>query len=208
MSTAKPLPTKRDRTRRQLLDAATKVFAARGFEAAAIQEIAAVAGVANGTFYNYFPTKEAILEAAAVQYGVSFCERITASYAHIPDGAERMSIGGRNYVMMAIEQPETARFMISVALASPTWDEQIRPYIQADLMLGIKQKRFSVASKDAAMDMIVGTNFAAIKRILSGEAGRNHVTATAATILRGLGMSPKEADEIAKRPLPALPPTL
>lgn len=208
MSTTKPLPPKRDRTRRQLLEAATKVFAARGFEAASIQEIAAVAGVANGTFYNYFSTKEAVLEAAAVQYGVSFCERIAASYAHIPDGAERMAIGGRNYVMMAIEQPETARFVISVALASPIWDEQIRPYIQADLTLGIKQKRFNVASRDAAMDMIVGTNLAAIRRILGGQAGRAHVGATAATILRGLGMAPKEAEEVAKRPLPPLPTAL
>lgn len=205
MSTAKQPGTKRDRTRRQLLDAATKVFAAHGFEAASIQEIAAVAGVANGTFYNYFSTKEAILEAAAVYYGVSFCERIDASYAHIEDGAERMAIGGRRYMLLAIEQPDMARFMMSVAVASPVWDEQIRPYIQADLMLGIRQKRFHVASKDAAMDLITGTNYAAINSILAGRAGRGHINATAASILRGLGMSPKNADEVAKRALPPLP---
>ena len=34
------------------------------------------------------------------------------------------------------------------------WDERIRPYIHADLLLGIKQKRFHVASRDAAMDLI------------------------------------------------------
>lgn len=207
MSIGKKPLTKRDRTRHQLLDSAVKVFAAHGFEAASIQEIAAVAGVANGTFYNYFPTKEAILEAAAIHYGVSLCERIDASCVQVEDGAERMAIGGRNYMLVALEQPDLARFMMSVALASPIWDERIRPYAYRDLLLGIKQKRFHVASKEAAMDLIMGTNLAAIRNILSGKYGRSHVTATAASILRGLGMSPKEADEIVRRPLPPLPPS-
>lgn len=200
----KSLP-KRDRTRRQLLDAAVKVFAAHGFEAASVQEIAAVAGVANGTFYNYFPTKEAILEAAAIHYGVNLCERIDASCVQAKDGAERMAIGGRNYMLLALEQPDQARFMMSVAIASPIWNEQIRPYAYRDLLLGIKQKRFHVASKDAAMDLIMGTNLAAIRSILAGKAGRSHITAVAASILRGLGMPPNEADEVARRPLPPLP---
>lgn len=207
MSTAKPALPKRDRTRRQLLDAAVKVFADRGFEAGSIQEIAAVAGVANGTFYNYFPTKEAILEAAGVHFGVGLCERISASYAQIEDGAERMAIGGRRYMLLATEQPQLAQFMLSVATSSTVWDEKIRPYIQADLILGIRQKRFHVASKEAALDMISGTNLASIHSILLGKASRGHITATAATILRGLGMAPKEADEIARRPLPPLPAT-
>lgn len=205
MSTAKKTSAKRGRTRQQLLDAATKVFAAHGFEAGSIQEIAAVAGVANGTFYNYFPTKEAILEAAAIHYGVSYCERIAASCTHIEDAAERMAIGGKNYMTLALTQPDLARFMMSVATVSPVWDEQIRPYAQADLMLGIRQKRFHIASKAAAMDLIIGTNYAAINNILAGKAGRSHINAVAASILRGLGMPPKQADEVAKRPLPPLP---
>ncbi|MEK9971135.1 MAG: TetR/AcrR family transcriptional regulator [Ferrovibrio sp.] len=205
MSTTKPQSSKRDRTRRQLLDAALKVFAARGFEAGSIQEIAAVAGVANGTFYNYFPTKDAILEAAAVHFGVSYCERIDASCSQVTDAAERMAIGGRRYMLLALEQPELARFMISVISSSTVWDEQIRPYAMADLVLGIRQKRFQVASKEAAMDLIGGTNIAAIKSLLGGTVGRAHITATAASILRGLGLPPKEADDVARRPLPPLP---
>lgn len=197
--------TKRERTRAQLIDAAIRVFAARGFEAASIQEIAAVAGLANGTFYNYFPTKEMILEAAAVHYGVSYCERIDASCRDVVDGAERMAIGGRRYMLLALEQPEMARFMLSVAVSSPVWDERIRPYIHADLLLGIKQKRFHVASRDAAMDLIAGTNFAAMRSLLSGTTGRGHISATAASILRGLGMAPEDADAVARRPLPPLP---
>ena len=47
--------------RAQILDAATTVFAARGFARATIREIARVAGVADGTIYIYFPNKPALL---------------------------------------------------------------------------------------------------------------------------------------------------
>jgi TetR/AcrR family transcriptional regulator, fatty acid metabolism regulator protein len=47
--------------RDHILDAATEVFAAKGFEAATIREIAHLAGVADGTIYTYFKNKAALL---------------------------------------------------------------------------------------------------------------------------------------------------
>jgi AcrR family transcriptional regulator len=47
--------------RSQILDAATKVFAEKGFHRATIKDIAAAAGIADGTIYNYFANKNALL---------------------------------------------------------------------------------------------------------------------------------------------------
>jgi TetR/AcrR family fatty acid metabolism transcriptional regulator len=47
--------------RAQILDAATKVFAARGFHRTTIRDVAKAAGVADGTIYNYFENKTALL---------------------------------------------------------------------------------------------------------------------------------------------------
>src|SRR5919108_2558388 len=47
--------------RDHILDAATQVFAAKGFQAATIREIARLAGVADGTIYTYFKNKAALL---------------------------------------------------------------------------------------------------------------------------------------------------
>jgi AcrR family transcriptional regulator len=47
--------------RRQILGAALRVFARRGFAAATIEEVARTAGVAEGTIYNYFDGKEDLL---------------------------------------------------------------------------------------------------------------------------------------------------
>lgn len=47
--------------REQVLDAATKVFAERGFHKATIKQIASEAGVSDGTIYNYFTDKSELL---------------------------------------------------------------------------------------------------------------------------------------------------
>jgi AcrR family transcriptional regulator len=49
--------------RQAILDAALLVFAEHGFEAARLDDVAARAGVAKGTLYLYFPSKEALFEA-------------------------------------------------------------------------------------------------------------------------------------------------
>jgi AcrR family transcriptional regulator len=54
-------------TRRRILEAARERFAAVGFEAATTRDIAAAAGVAAGTLFNYFPSKEAIAMALVAE---------------------------------------------------------------------------------------------------------------------------------------------
>ncbi|HUZ80892.1 MAG TPA: TetR/AcrR family transcriptional regulator [Gaiellaceae bacterium] len=48
--------------RRELLDAAARVFARRGFHASRVGDIAEEAGVAHGLLYHYFRSKEEVLE--------------------------------------------------------------------------------------------------------------------------------------------------
>ena len=48
--------------RRELLDAAARVFARKGFHASRVGDIAEEAGVAHGLLYHYFRSKEEVLE--------------------------------------------------------------------------------------------------------------------------------------------------
>lgn len=49
--------------RNQILDAATTVFAEKGFHRATIKDIAKLAGIADGTIYTYFTSKTEVLLA-------------------------------------------------------------------------------------------------------------------------------------------------
>ena len=54
-------------TRRRILEAARDCFSRAGFEAATTRDIAAAAGIAAGTLFNYFPAKEAIAMAMVAE---------------------------------------------------------------------------------------------------------------------------------------------
>ena len=54
-------------TRRRILEAARDCFSKAGFEAATTREIAAAAGIAAGTLFNYFPAKEAMALALVAE---------------------------------------------------------------------------------------------------------------------------------------------
>jgi len=50
-------------TRQRILEAATSLFKADGWQNTTTRGIAVAAGIATGTLFNYFPTKEAIAAA-------------------------------------------------------------------------------------------------------------------------------------------------
>jgi AcrR family transcriptional regulator len=54
-------------TRQRILEAARQLFATSGYEASTTRDIAVAAGIANGTLFNYFATKEAILASLAAE---------------------------------------------------------------------------------------------------------------------------------------------
>jgi AcrR family transcriptional regulator len=65
--------------RTQILDAATKVFAIKGLHRATIKDVAREAGVADGTIYNYFANKDALL--------IGTLERVNESQQRVADFA-------------------------------------------------------------------------------------------------------------------------
>jgi AcrR family transcriptional regulator len=73
---------KRRETRARIVDAALKLFLARGYDATTVDEIAEAAGISKRSFFDYFPTKEDVV--AAWQDG--FGEALAAAVAARPPG--------------------------------------------------------------------------------------------------------------------------
>lgn len=57
------LGAKGEATRQRLMDAAEEIFGTKGFYQTSVTDITAKAGVAQGTFYLYFPSKNEIFKA-------------------------------------------------------------------------------------------------------------------------------------------------
>jgi AcrR family transcriptional regulator len=72
----------RQERRQQILQAALTVFSSKGFHAANVSDVAAEAGVSQGTIYWYFESKDELFQAALLSAFGSFGEE---SVAHLAD---------------------------------------------------------------------------------------------------------------------------
>ena len=54
--------------RTEILDAAENLFAAKGYASTAISDILEALNIAKGTFYHYFASKEALMDAVIERY--------------------------------------------------------------------------------------------------------------------------------------------
>ena len=92
---------RRSRTRDSLLDAATRVFARRGFHGASLEEVAAEAGVSKGAVYYNFSSKEELFLAILDQHVASRLAMIEDARAgagmggSLRDGARRIATSFR-----------------------------------------------------------------------------------------------------------------
>lgn len=76
--------------RDSILTAAQKVFARRGYHDARTSEIAREAGVAEGTLYNYFSSREDIFLSLFDDRWLSFTERVRARTASLDDPSDKL----------------------------------------------------------------------------------------------------------------------
>jgi AcrR family transcriptional regulator len=86
-----------DQRRHQLLDAATWVFARKGYRTAGISDIIARAGVARGTFYLYFESKEQVFLAIVED----FHTRVKRAFEALDDAAAAARPRGPRAVLQA-----------------------------------------------------------------------------------------------------------
>jgi len=77
--------------REDLLDAAVTLVRRQGFASTSVDELCRTAGVTKGAFFHYFPTKEALGEAAAEHWSVTTGAFFSsAAYHGLPDPADRV----------------------------------------------------------------------------------------------------------------------
>jgi AcrR family transcriptional regulator len=83
----------RGQRRVQLLDAAQRVFSRKGFHAANVADVAAEAGVSQGTVYHYFDSKEALLLAVFTEWEtVNLQEEIGQALQAEPTAAGKLGL--------------------------------------------------------------------------------------------------------------------
>jgi AcrR family transcriptional regulator len=96
-SSLSSLTKKGAKTRQKLLDTAEKVFGEKGYFNASIVDITQQANVAQGTFYIYFPSKQAIFEELIKQLSRDFRSQIKNEVAKAANYQDAQKIGFRAF---------------------------------------------------------------------------------------------------------------
>jgi AcrR family transcriptional regulator len=97
--------------REAILLAARDVFGELGFGAASVRDIVRGTDLATGTFYNYFPDKEAVFRALVDQFAEEARRRVGAARAQATSVRAFIEDAYRAYFEYVIEDPDMARVM-------------------------------------------------------------------------------------------------
>ena len=105
--------------RRRAIAAATRLFAAHGYEAVTMRAIAAELGVSAMTPYRYFDGKEALFAGVRAEAFRRFADRLEAALAGRGAPLARLRRLKQAYVAFAVDEPDAYRIMFELAQPSP-----------------------------------------------------------------------------------------
>jgi AcrR family transcriptional regulator len=190
------------RTRANLLAAARHLFADRGAEHTTIAEIADHAEIAIGSFYNYFSTKDELLDVVIEEALSEQLQLLQLRQAQVSDLAEKVSIAHRHLVRVVRTDSDWAWLLVRLEFPRRVARSLLGDAVRRDMRAGIRTGRFQVTNPALAINASGGALFAVIHAQLLGEGSENADSEHAEGVLRSFGLDPVEAAVIARRPLP------
>jgi AcrR family transcriptional regulator len=186
----------REQRRQGLIDAALAVFASKGVAASSVDDIVRAAGVAKGTFYLYFQTKDDIIGAVAerVVEGVAGrMEVLAADRTRSP--AERIiaigttvrEVGGEAYerdLIEAFHRPENRAIHDRLAEQAVV---QLKPTMTAIVSDGVEQGLFRRQDPSRGASFVLAC-FSVMHDVIAGpDEVQAAIEELDAFVLRGLG---------------------
>jgi len=127
-------PAARSERRQQLVDAAWRCAASRGFQSLTVDEVCAEAGVSKGSFYSYFDQKQELLFALMDDDAAAIDAIMEEVLAADPGGVDRL----RRFVQAMLERGEdAARLQVRADL----WAEMATNPTVRERFAGVMRRR-------------------------------------------------------------------
>jgi TetR/AcrR family transcriptional regulator, fatty acid metabolism regulator protein len=157
--------------RRELLDAAVRVFARKGYRAARVGDIAEEAGVAHGLLYHYFRSKDEVLETIfreTWQLLQADVERIASSDVSLREQLRRFA---RIYLGSWLVTPELIGVLVREVARTPQVGERVDEirgvFLGLGRMIEIAKERGEVRA-DCDVRFATFAVYGALEEILTG----------------------------------------
>nr|ANA07981.1 TetR family transcriptional regulator [uncultured bacterium 5G12] len=116
---------------RRILDAAVRVFAAQGYDASRVGDIAREAGVAYGLVYHYYDSKEAVLEAVFREAWGRLLAAVALAEATSEDAAEQLELVVKIVLRAWRDDPDLVRLLVREVTRNPHIQDELDEIGQA-----------------------------------------------------------------------------
>jgi len=193
----------KQKTRARLIRAALSVMARKGADAATINDITEAADVGFGSFYNYFTSKDEILEAATNELFETIGGKIDEAISSIGDPCVALATAIRTFVGILTIRREWAQFIVR---AAPGY-KRFRMYSRLfrDIQKIHTSKRLEYADPGIVTFAAGGAILFMIIALIEGDLSEADAPKRiAAMVLRMLGEKEGDIQRIIEHPLPAL----
>ena len=114
-----PRTARGERTLRKILDAAREEFGERGFSESSIVAITQRAGVALGTFYTYFDSKEAVFQALVSDMSAQVRDHVAPAFAGATDAIDGERRALESFLSFAREHRDVYRIIDEAEFVEP-----------------------------------------------------------------------------------------
>lgn len=148
--------------KREIMDMAAKLFMSRGYEETSINLIVNQLGVAKGTFYHYFQSKEEILEAILEDYLSKYADWISATVNEDSMNAyEKLMFvfkhifsnnNGPEHLTKHVEDNKNARLH---QVMDEKFFEKFYPIIVSILKQGVEEQIFDVIHPEEITEVLL-----------------------------------------------------
>lgn len=188
----------RSRTLAGLMDTAVTLFAERGVDRTSVLDITTAAGVANGTFYNYFANKQQIVDAVYETITASLRASMDVTIEAVGDGPSQMALATMWFIEATTVDPHWGSMTINaLEVGTPLHSWTSSSAIKA-INNGVREGRFTVSPCETLIDYLMAVVVSAIRKRLaqSGAERERTVIMAAETQLRMLGMTSQDASNV------------
>lgn len=191
---------RRARTRSLIVAGALRVFARKGPDTPVIDDFIREAGVARGTFYNYFTRTEQLLVAVTTSLEDDLMLSIEAELSDVDDPVGRLATGMRLWLNWSRADQVWCAFIVKSRFRGALVEQQL----QTDLKNGRKTGAFTFPSVEVARDMVVGTILEAMSRILTRSVSKAYCDGVVRVVLAALGVDVARIDQLLAAPIPRM----
>jgi len=134
--------------RNAILDAATRLFAERGLAAAPTSEISKLAGVAEGTLFTYFETKDELINSLYRELKLELADAMMSDFPRKKNVRTRLQHVWDRYVRWGIANPRQRKVLgqltVSEVLSKESREAGSAPFVEFQTMIrdGIEGRVF------------------------------------------------------------------